>query len=369
MGFYGFQLACDLALLGICAAWHWRNRPIVANGPVFWLMGFSLVILHAGGAALFAALLALVELTRRDISGVKRIGRATYLTAPVWAALILAMTQSASLGTPPGALSWQPLGLIAFFALTLGSVTFTSQGLMFIAIIGGFLYLCVPSRDPTPDISLDHAGRFCLASAFSLLALHILLPDSGFGGGMMTGRFIGWVPLLLLPVLKTQAAPSEMIPRDRIPLLVGAAGVASLVFAVVPLAIQMGEIRDAATRFPSDGTVAGIFFDLEPSTTAMTEPLLHVDSYFAMPRGRLVTNYETSASFFPVRRSELGTRVFAGLERAVGIRGDWRSTGIDTLLTIDAKEGDRVELARAYDSIWKGSNGRVELWRRRSFDS
>jgi hypothetical protein len=367
MGFYGFQLACDLAMLGVCAAWRLRTRPLLQAAPALWLLGLAIVPFHPGGAGLFALFVALIDLTRPGAPFLRGITRGLCLSMPVVVALALTLTHQPALQpdmVPP--LGWQSVGYNLMLLVTFASVTFAGQGLVFLLVASSFVYLCLRPNQ-APHVAPDHAIRFCLAGSASLLLIHLILPDTGFGGGFMTGRFVGWVPLLLLPLLNT--AKSSATLGGRLPSLlapaVGIASIASHAIALAPLSKDLGEIRDAGRSNTSDGIVAGVFFDRRGSTTAMIEPLLHIDSYFAIPRGILATNYEAKAAFFPIRRSEEGARDFAQIDRAALRDIEWRSLLVDLLVTIDATPADRENISEGYLPVWRGGRERVEAWRRR----
>jgi hypothetical protein len=358
MGFYGYQLGADLALLSVCGAWKLRDA--AAHKLALFCLGAGAVVLffHAVAAALFAGLVALIQLTGQDESAGRRSLRSAISGLPLLAIVLMVVSGSGE----NGRLEWRAVEYILLFLITFGTLTFSTQLLTCLLVCAGWAVLCLPSSQPRTQ---DHALRFAVAAGASLAALHLLAPDFVGGGGYLTGRFAWWIPLLMLPVLETGKALGGRLERAWIPATLAAIAIGSTAFSAAPSARVVAEVAKGAETRQVSGSLAGAIFDRTPKSDAMIQPLRHVASLFAQQRGTLITNYQARESFFPIRFTERAKARFPDVDINSAWLTDWGRLPITDLVAIEAQAADRALLEDHFESRWVDASGRVELWHRR----
>ena len=358
MGFYGYQLAADVTLLAICLAWKLRDGAIHRVALSNLGAGALILFFHAVPAALFAGLLAIIQLTSRDAPIGKRLLRAAISALPLLALVWMVIANGGESANP----EWRAPEYILLFLITFGTLTFSTQLSTCLLVTLGWVLLCLPGSEPRRR---DHAMRFAMASGAFLTALHLLVPDVMGGGGYLTGRFAWWIPLLMLPVLGTGPAFGGRIARDWIPAALAVISIGSTAFSAAPSARVVAEVEQAAAVHQVSGTLAGAIFDRTPKSSAMIQPLRHVASLFVQKRGTLITNYQPRVAFFPIRFSEQAEAQFPEVDINSAWLTDWGRLPISDLVAIDAQPADRTILEIRFKSIWIDQSKRVELWHRR----
>ncbi len=355
MGFYAYQLASDIALLALVAAWRWRDASLLKLAGVVWIAGAFVLAFHAVAAALFAALIALLPVVAdRDRAIVQRLVRGAALSLPILLA-ILSILSSAD-GEAPW--RWPDPSYAIVYLATLGRFVFQGQLLSALVVAGTFLFLCARRE------SLASAP-YVWSSAALLALLHLALPDALGGGGYLTGRFAWWIPLLLLPALDCDETSGATFDRRWLPPALALLSIAMTIRLAAPSAAIAAEVQQGAALHPIDGRISAALFDRDPRSEANLEPLRHAVAWFAMDGGIVTTNYQARERFFPVRLTERAARLHPDVDVNAAWETDWGRLPLDALLSVDAEEADRERLARNFESVWLDSSKRVELWRRR----
>lgn len=358
MGFYGFQLGADIALLSLCVAWQRRNSTALQLALLSIATGALTLAFHAVAAALFSGLVALIQLTNPKISIAERVSRAALGSLPVLAMVAFAVSGGGNGSVP----EWQSIEYILLTLATFGSLSFSSQFTTCLLVAIGWMVLCLPGESPRVR---DHATRFALMAGVAIAVLHIGFPDRVGGGGYLTGRFAWWIPLLTLPLLETGTTLANRVPREWIPGAIAFVAIGSTLFSAAPDARLVAQVEEAARAHPVKGIVASAIFDRSPKSDSMIEPLRHVSSLFVREQGVLMTNYQARVSFFPLRFTEAAKARFPHVDINAAWETEWHRLPISELVSIDANEDDRRILTNHFDSAWKSEQNRVELWRRR----
>ncbi|MCP4038552.1 MAG: hypothetical protein GY733_16550 [bacterium] len=357
MGFYGFQLASDLALLALVLGWKLRERSLASIATAALSTGAFTLFFHAAPAALLAGLLGLMQLTATAQPVPRRILRAFCVAMPTLSLVAFALAP----GEPDSAWVWRDFDYVFVYLATLGTLTFAPQLTACLLVVAAWIVLCLPGERPRGS---GDALRFAWIAAAALAGLHLTLPDVAGGGGYLTGRFAWWIPLLLLPAIDTTPTAVGGIKRTLLPTALALLSLSSTLFAALPSARQVAEVVHAAERHPVEGTLTAAIFDRDPRTRANIEPLRHVAAWFVMEGGVLTTNYQARAPFFPVRLSDAARARLPDVDINAAWETDWSRLPIDALVTIDAGEEDRRILTRRFESVWIAQRKRVELWRR-----
>jgi hypothetical protein len=358
MGFYGYQLGADFALLALCAGWKRRDSNAIDLTVRSLVSGVLILAFHAAAAALFAGLLALMQLTNPRVAFVERSARAGMTSLPLLV-IAFASVSGGGNGSPP---EWQGIDYVVLTLATIGTLSFSSQLITCLLVAFGWIVLCLPGESPRLR---DHAARFAFAGGLALITLHILLPDRIGGGGYLTGRFAWWIPLITLPLLETGAMATGRIKRELLPFAIAFVSIGSTLISAAPDARLVAEVEEAARNHPVKGVIASAIFDRTPKSDAMIEPLRHVSSLFVREEGILMTNYQARVSFFPLRFTDGAKSRFPHIDINAAWETNWRRLPISELVSIDANQDDRIALSHGFESVWKSEQNRVELWRKR----
>jgi len=358
MGFYGFQLASDLALLALTVAWSRREQGLWKNSRTAFACGTVVLVFHAIPAVLFAGLAATMQLVGSTRPLAQRLAHALAVALPTLCLVALAISGSET-QTP---WIWRDWDYVFIYLATLGNFTFAPQLVPCLAITAGWMLLCLPGQ---PARARDSAWRFALAAGGSLAILHLFLPDVLAGGGYLTGRFSWWIPLLMLPILDTRPTANGVIKRQALPAILAFTSLASTLLSAAPSAMQVTKVIRASEHRQVSGRITAAIFDRKPRSQANLEPLRHVVAWFALEDGLLTTNYQARVPFFPVRLTEASLIAWPDVDINAAWETDWNRLPIDALLAIDASPNDRTELAHDFETVWTGRENRVELWRRR----
>ena len=358
MGFYGYQLGADIALLAICLGWRTRDARVSMLAVFGAGIGALVLLFHAIAAGLLAGLLALIQLTNPRLSWLERSSRAIAVALPLLATIAFAVGSGGD-GSAP---QWQAPDYALMFLVTLGSLSFASQFTTCLLVAFGWGLLCLPGENPR---RWDHAARYGLAGSAALVMLHFLMPDQIGGGGYVTGRFVWWIPMLSLPLLGTGAALAGRLQRELIPPALAVVAIGSTLFSAAPTARLVAEVESAALVNPVAGTLATAIFDRDPKSDAMIEPLRHLACLFVQEQGVLMTNYQARAAYFPLRFTDAAKERFPHVDINAAWETQWHRLPISALVSVDALPKDRRVLANHFESEWLDEENRVELWRKR----
>lgn len=359
MGFYGYQLGADIALLALCVMWRKRESDLLTLAAIAAIGGTFALVFHAVAAALFVGLSALMQLSDPRTATPARVGRALTVSAPVLLIVVATVSGGSSNESP---LQWQNADYVLLTLVTFGTLSFASQLTTCLLVVFAWILLCLPGETPRRR---DHATRFALLAGVAIAALHIALPDRMSGGGYLTGRFAWWIPLITLPLLETSALFAGRLQRELVPYALAFVALGSTVISAAPDARLVAQVSEAARTHPSSGIVATAIFDRTLRSNAMIEPLRHVASLFVREQGVLMTNYQARVSFFPLRFTDAAKARFPHIDINSAWETDWSKLPISELVSIDATEEDRRVLSKHFAHVWKSEQNRVELWRKR----
>ena len=358
MGFYGYQLGADIALVTLCLAWLKRDSLLLTLASLSLIATAGIVLFHAVAAALFAGLVGLTQLASPHRGGMERIIRAAAVSIPGLVIVAFAVLGGGD-SSPP---QWSAASYLFATLATFGMLSFSSQALTCLLVLALWLLLCLPNATPGPR---DHAARFSFFAGIALVILHLTLPDRIGGGGYLTGRFAWWIPLVTLPLLQTGPAFAGRLQREWIPVAIAFVSIGSTLIGAAPDAFLAAEIEKAARAHPVTGTIATAIFDRNLKSDSMIEPLRHVSSLFVRDQGVLMTNYQARVPFFPLRFTEAAKARFPHIDINAAWETKWHRLPITNLLSIDANSDDRRILSVHFESTWKSEQNRVELWRKR----
>lgn len=358
MGFYGFQLGSDLALLALCWVWRIRDDGLAKVAVTGWGCGLVVLLFHAVPAVLLAGLLGLAQLLRSETPFARRCLRAASITLPIVALTLTSLSGAESSGMPV----WRDGDYVILYLATFGTLSFASQLTTSLLVTTGWILLCLPGEGP---VEQDAARRFALFAGGALALLHVALPDAVGGGGYLTGRYAWWIPLLMLPLIDTNPTRTGKVPRAWLPAALAVVSLGGTLFSAMPSARRVGEVVQAAGSHPVSSTLSAALFERRPHRDAAIEPLRHVASWFVMTDGILATHYQARVAFFPIRLTQQALARLPHVDINAGWETDWSRLPIDALLSIEASQDDGAALARNFAVSWTAEDNRVKLWRRR----